>query len=370
MTDAHPPTAPASTQLWVDQADLAHTRLHTVACDAAALQDGQALLAIRKLALTANNITYAHLGVRFRYWDAFPAGLDSSDTRWGIVPAWGFAEVLASRSGALQVGELLYGFLPTASHWIIQPGRADASAVFDLTEPRRTLEAVYNRYARCATDPGYSATGEDWQALYRPLLSTAFLLEHHLRTQAWFGAEQLLFTSASSKTAQASAWLLRASGCALIGLTAPARRAAVERLGCYDRVLGYDEIESIAPERPCAYLDFAGDGEIRARLHRHFGARLRHASLIGAAHGVLSAPAANGGVEPVVFFAPAVARALAGEWGGAVLGARIAECEQALRSKLLPPSIQQHRGMPALQTLYLDLLQGRSALEAGHIWMP
>ena len=102
--------------LWVNKADLPKAEWHETALPE--LADGQALLEIEKYALTANNITYATVGDAFGYWNFFPTGQDD----WGIVPVWGFAKVTASNHAEIAVGERLYGYLPMASHLVVQPG--------------------------------------------------------------------------------------------------------------------------------------------------------------------------------------------------------------------------------------------------------
>ena len=78
------------TTLEVCKSDLTHTRMtqHLIA----ALKEGEVLLRIDRYALTANNISYGAVGDTFGYWNFFPAG-----EGWGVIPVWGFAEVIESR---------------------------------------------------------------------------------------------------------------------------------------------------------------------------------------------------------------------------------------------------------------------------------
>ena len=82
--------------LLIDRADLAHTEL----VDAAPLDpsDGQVLLAVDRVGMTANNVTYAVFGDAMKYWDFFPAD-DVNGVAYGRVPLWGFA--ITSRSDRL-----------------------------------------------------------------------------------------------------------------------------------------------------------------------------------------------------------------------------------------------------------------------------
>ena len=82
-----------------------------------------------------------------------------------------------------------------------------------------------------------------------------------------------MLSSASSKTAFGLAHLLHTlrKGIRVIGLTSAANADFVESLGCYDDVVTYDRVTSLPPDRPVAFVDMAGNSELRATLHRHFG---------------------------------------------------------------------------------------------------
>ncbi|HEX4016306.1 MAG TPA: DUF2855 family protein, partial [Frankiaceae bacterium] len=171
------------------------------------LNEGQALLAVRRVGMTANNVTYAVLGESFRYWDFFPAG-----PGLGIVPLWGFAEVVESRSEGTPIGGRYYGYLPSASHLVVQPGRVDSRGFADATPHRHNLPSPYNAYSLTTSDPAYDAAHEDLLVLFRPLFYTSFMLADQLQDKEFFGAEALVFSSASSKTAYSAAHLLAGAG--------------------------------------------------------------------------------------------------------------------------------------------------------------
>ena len=75
--------------LEVDRDDLTATSLLETEVPEPA--DGEALLRVDRVGLTANNVTYAVFGDSMRYWDFFP-----SQPGWGRVPLWGFADLVAS----------------------------------------------------------------------------------------------------------------------------------------------------------------------------------------------------------------------------------------------------------------------------------
>ncbi len=279
-----------------------------------ALDAGQARLAVRRFALTANNITYAAFGTVMRYWDFFPG----ADGR-GRLPVWGFAEVVESRAEGLGTGERIYGYFPAGSELIVQPERVDAAGFIDAAPHRAELPPAYNRYQRCSADPGWSEAIEPAQMVLQPLFITSFLIAPYLREQKAFGARTIALTSASSKTAIALAWLLKAApieGVKVEGLTSSRNAAFVNGLGLYDSVRTYDAIEEMPLDEAYAVVDFAGDGGLNTRLHSHLGAALKANVRVGGAHWENSAPVSDlPGVKPEFFFAPDHVRNKIKEWG-------------------------------------------------------
>lgn len=85
-----------------------------------------------------------------------------------------------------------------------------------------------------------------------------------------------MLSSASSKTAYGTAFLLRGKAPRLVGLTSARHVAFTESLGCYDRVLPYEAADQLSPDVAAAYLDFAGRADVRSRIRDHLGARLVH----------------------------------------------------------------------------------------------
>ena len=92
------------TEAWdllVSTDDIATTELR--AAERPEPGEGEAVLALSRVGLTANNVTYAVLGQTLRYWQFFPA-----PPAWGRVPLWGFADVVASRAEGVEVGQRCY----------------------------------------------------------------------------------------------------------------------------------------------------------------------------------------------------------------------------------------------------------------------
>jgi Protein of unknown function (DUF2855) len=80
------------------------------------LAAGKVLFHVDRFAVTANNVTYAAFGDFMKYWNFFPASSDADV--WGVVPVWGFGDVLASEAEGVAVGERFYGYFPMASHLV------------------------------------------------------------------------------------------------------------------------------------------------------------------------------------------------------------------------------------------------------------
>lgn len=282
--------------------------------------DGHALVQVDAFALSANNITYAVFGDAMKYWDFFPAA-----DPWGRIPVWGFGSVVASSSPDLAVGERLYGYYPMASHLLVTPGRADKRGVADTAPHRAALASAYNRYVRCATDPVYRQDREDHQMLLYPLYFTSFLVDDFLADNEDFGAEQIVISSASSKTALGVAFQAHQRGARVVGLTSPGNVAFVEGLGVADEVRIYDDVASLAAV-PSVFVDVAGNADVRHGVHARLGDLLGHSMAVGGTHWDHEAAEVEGerpGPAPVFFFAPAQISKRAKEWGRAELDARV-----------------------------------------------
>ncbi|MEQ8177402.1 MAG: DUF2855 family protein, partial [Amphiplicatus sp.] len=189
-------------EIQVRKDDLSKTR--TVSRAAPSLKDGEVLAKIERFALTANNITYGVVGEKIGYWNFFPA-----PDGWGIIPVWGFAEIVESRCGDVDVGERLYGYFPMGSHLVMTPAKVRPERLLDGAAHRAALPPVYNAYARVAREQGYDPSMDDERMLLFPLYATSFCIYDFLLDNDWFGARQAIVVSASSKTAIGVAYAMR-----------------------------------------------------------------------------------------------------------------------------------------------------------------
>lgn len=247
------------------------------------LGEGESRLRIDFFAFTANNLTYAAAGDALGYWQFFPAASDA-DT-WGVIPVWGFADVVESRCDELPVGQRLYGYFPPGDELVIQPSKVKPASLFDASAHRATLPPLYNRYQRVASGSDANRKQEVLQALLGPLYNTSFCLFDQIMNQDGYGAEQAIIVSASSKTSIGLAYGLADTtrAPASVGLTSASNVAFVSELGIYDSVLAYSDLEKLE-SRPSVVIDMAGNSELAAELHNKLGDKLRYYISVGLTH--------------------------------------------------------------------------------------
>ncbi|UPK03461.1 DUF2855 family protein [Bradyrhizobium sp. 170] len=332
--------------------------------DATALPDEALLVKVTRFAFTANNITYAVLGDRLKYWQLFPA-----PEGFGNVPVWGFGEVIASKHPAIAAGETLFGYFPMATHLVIEAADVSKRGLRDGAAHRQGVAPVYNAYARVSGDPAFTGKQGDYQALLRPLFMLSFLVDDFLAENEFYGAKRVMLSSASSKTAYGLAHLVHARGIKVIGLTSAGNSEFVKSLGCYDDVVTYDRVNSMAADLPVAYVDMAGNSSLREQLHRHFGEQMKYSGRVGLTHRSTAADEPElPGAKPSWFFAPDQIRKRAKEWGPGGVDMRFGAAWSGFVPRLDQwVKVSESHGPAAVQRAYLDTLNGRVPPDQGLI---
>lgn len=334
--------------------------------DPPAPSDGQALLRIESFGLTSNNITYAVFGEAMNYWGFFPA----SEPDWGKLNVWGYAHVEQSRHPDLAPGVRVYGYLPCASHLLIVPDRIDEKGFVDAAPHRAKLPSAYQGYRNVATDLVYSADLEAEHILFFPLFFTSYLIDDFLADEKFFGADTIVISSASSKTAIIAAYLLaKRDGIEVVGLTSAGNREFVEGLTVYTAVYLYDDVTQLPGDR-AVYVDISGDGGVRTDVHAHYGDRLAHSAAVGMTHWTQMGNGAGelAGPSPVFFFAPDRITKRSADWGAAKLDQNVAEAWTPFAewaSGWL--RVERISSEDDIQRAYLELLDGKVNPAAGTI---
>jgi hypothetical protein len=319
--------------------------------------DGQVVLAIDTFGLSTNNVTFGVTGELLGYWALFPA----SAAGWGRVPVFGFAEVVASRHPGVAEGTRAFGYLPMSDHLVVEPAGVSERGFFDGSPHRRDVMAkVWNHYQPV---PPASPRADALRSLLRPLFITAFLVDDFVDDHDGFGADVVVITSASAKTAIATGHAMRERGSRrVVGLTSPTHVAIAEATGAYDEVLPYDGAHEVAGER-AVLIDIAGRLDVRDAVHERFGEALAHSMTVGLSNvpdaARLLAPPPPTGPAPEVFYAQLQVTKRAEEWGQAAFDARLeAAWERFVASTDAWLRIERVEGADAVEAAWARLVRG------------
>ncbi len=349
-------------RILVDQTDI--TKIHADSVARLPLETGQTRLQLESFALTANNVTYAMTGFVIGYWKFFPSGVEGQ----GIVPVWGVAKVIESRSEHLAQGTRLYGYFPMADEVVITPDAAGKGVFIDQTAHRADLPLVYNSYVSIKPAP----PEEDYRrSLLQPLLATSYLLFDWLVDNDFFGAQQIIIGSASSKTGLGLCkFLAEPMGrkYSIVGLTSAGNRAFVEGLGACDEVLTYDDIGALK-QVPSVYVDMAGNAAVKSALHHHLGDNVKYSAAVGTSHwDQFAKPEEMPGAKPRFFFAPSQIAKRRKDWGPGVIEAQITQAWKRIAADAGTwLDLKVHHGLDAAIPVYTDLAKGTANPRDGHV---
>lgn len=345
--------------LEIDRSDIRQFRM--VVCEPVALEPGEVRLTLERFALTSNNISYALGGDFLDYWGFFPA-----EVGWGRLPAMGYGIVSDSANPDIAVGGRYFGFFPVGNEHIVQ-AQTSSGGFIDVGTHREKHAMAYRAFDKVSDVEGEN---DNAMLIFRGLFMTSFLAEDFLREQNFFEATQVVITSASSKTSIALAHCLRAnSTMRVIGLTSDANVDFVNSVGEYHDVVTYSEISLLNPSVQTVIVDMAGNPEIVALVHTHFGESLKYSCSIGATHwDQTSHRVDTPGPKPQFFFAPSQLSKRGKEWGreefntrlGAALNTFIEGSKEWLR-------IEHSRGADAVSETYSQLVAGKMPPEIGNI---
>jgi len=331
-----------------------------------ALNDDEVLVEVDRFAITANNISYGVTGDKLGYWDFFPA-----ESGWGIIPVWGFADVVDTKHADVKKGERIYGYFPMGTHLVMRPGNIKETRFSDMSVHRAELFPVYNSYVRVNNEPYYDDAMDNERMLLFPLYATSFCLSDFLKDNDFFGATQIIIPSASSKTAIGLAYALRADEVSqnCVGLTSAGNRVQVESLGLYDVVAVYDALADIDSAQASVIVDMSGNGAVLSELHRLLGENMKNNSNVGLTH----FDANEMGPDYIrerskMFFAPAHIKKRAAEWGPGEFEKRAYRFwyEASIKSRDWL-TVDHHKGMDSLTRAFTELREGKISPDKGMV---
>ena len=307
-------------QLQTLKSDLSKTRI--VETKNSDIQEEEISVSIESFAFTSNNVTYGVAGDTIGYWQFFKTTEDANN-EWGCIPVWGFAKIIKSNVEELNVGERLFGYFPPGDILNLKPIKVTNEGFADGKEHRKDLPAVYNNYLRLSGDVNYDNKLDDIRSLLFPLHITSFCICDALEDDAYFGAEQIIVVSASSKTAIGLAQgLQEASNTpSIIGLTSQKNLDFVKNLGCYDEVIAYDCLSDVNFNLKSVMVDMAGSREILGTLHGSLANKMLKCLTVGMTHWDNEVTAEDALGQAMLrertefFFAPAHIQKRVKDWG-------------------------------------------------------
>ncbi len=357
--------------IWANKADLNAFSVHNAPLPP--LDEGAVRLRVESFSVTANNVSYAVIADMFGYWNFFPAG-----DGFGVVPMWGHAIVDQSRCPDIAIGERVYGYLPMGTHLDVLPGKISTNGFTDTVAHRAPMSPIYNQYSRLASDPEHDAAKEAERMLFGPLFKTGFLIEAMFRRDNWHNAQNLILTSASSKTAMGLASVANelSPNITRIGLTSNGNMDFVRGTGLYDVVMPYDDVTAL-PKIASVSVDFAGNSALLRGIHATLGDNLKYSSLVGATHvdargfGGGGSSGSSSGPKPILFFAPDHAVASIKELGPKGFGEAVAKSWKTFLATLDGKvTFDERQGIETAIPAFLDIMQGRADPSVGIIIRP
>lgn len=329
------------------------------------LGDGEVLLEVERFGLSANNITYAVLGDAMGYWKFFPAA-----DGFGSVPVWGYANVVESNFDQVEIGARYFGYLPLSTHVVVAPSHVSAGGFVDGAPHRAELPPVYQRYIAVEPESVAGSPEEDQLSLWRPLFTTSFGVADFIEANDAFAAETAVLTSASSKTALASAFCLNhsASTLELVGLTSPGNVEFCEKTGYYDRVISYDQIAGIG-DSPLLAIDFAGNDATLDAIKEFAGHNLKRTVVVGVTHWQDSkSNLTDMAPGQEFFFLPVWIEKRRADWGAKEFFKRSDSAWESFAPTVNQwLRIEEHVGIEAIDAAYQSVLSGESQPDVGHI---
>ena len=359
-----------SLQFQVEKSKFINHTIEEVPEESLILEFGEIKVRIDLFSFTSNNITYAVSGEIIRYWDFFPP-VGKQTAGWGVIPVWGFADVVESKAENIHVGDRIFGYFPPASHLKMKAGQVTEKRFVDVSEHRATLPPTYNLYRRVLSESNYNNEMDRDRALFYPLYITSFCLWDSLKENNWFGAKQIIILSASSKTSIGLAYGLHTDETApkVVGVTSKRNLETVKKLGFYDEVHTYDQLDDVNCDIPSVIVDMSGNNTVLVTLHKLLEDQMKFTLKVGLTHWKDSNP--NEGIikeRSKFFFAPSHIQKRIEDWGASEFDQKtarflvdaVAETKNWLQYRDL-------NGLEELAALYPEVCNGTLAADQGLI---
>lgn len=159
------------------------------------------------------------------------------------------------------------------------PKKVNEFGFIDNSNHRRKLPSVYNHYSKIIK---YADESLEYHPLIKPLFLTSFLNYFFLQDENFFDCDQIILTSASSKTALSLAFLLSKYKSKdkkkIIAITSEKNMQFVSEIKFYDTVLSYDNAEEKLNKSKSVIVDFAGNSDYLKKVSDYLGEALKQIS--------------------------------------------------------------------------------------------
>jgi hypothetical protein len=247
------------------------------------LAPGNILIRVERFGLSSSNLTKVlapDVGNSWLY------SVDGAGERPQI-PVWGYAEVVASNRDGVEPGMGFLGYFPMVRYVTLNPKQQAALGLLDAVSDVNDVSA-----SGLPTLANLESMSDiDLAIILRPLAAAAYLILEELIDAEFWLCEQIIITSASSKTAMSLAYFLQSFFHAhelehaplVVGLTAPEHQMFVSSMGFYDQVLSYEHIGGLGAS-DSVLVDFTGNSSLLARLSVALDELLVHTYGVGASH--------------------------------------------------------------------------------------
>ncbi len=354
-------------QFQVEKAVLGNHRV--VEVDDVDLEQDEIKVRIDKFAFTSNNITYGVMGEQLSYWEFFPTAND--DSEWGVLPVWGFAEIIESNLPALPEGDRLFGYFSPATELVLRPQNISDERFHDGSIHRNHLPPAYNIYRRVYSEHKYKRTFDDERMLLYPLHLTSFCLWDYLRDNDWFDAEQVVVLSASSKTSIGLGYALHLDEDSKpsVGMTSERNLKFVTGLRYYDQSLTYAEVDALDASIPTVIVDMSGNQIVMSKLHQRLGENMMRCLNVGITHWEEEKSSSGINIErSEIFFAPGHIQKRLKEWGPEEFEKQSSGfLQQSIKESINWLQVTQLPGLKGLANAYQDICEGNIHANQGLI---
>jgi len=345
------------------------------------LEEGQILVHVVKIVLTANTMTYALAGDHpalkyFGHYEVPEGGPDPAE--FARTPAWGTGVVVGSKCAAVPEGMRIHGFFTLSSMVVLTPEDITDAGFADAAPNRKDMFGAYKYYTNHEKPYFKDATPdeEDWKMSDGLLFSTGWSMSREAEVVEG-EPKALLLSSASSRTAYGAAFSSKFhdSKLKIIGVTSAGNLEYTKGLGVYDVVITNEDVNTLENE-PVAIYDVSGKAALVEALYKHYGKNVLRCALVGMTDPNGASMAGinfdlAGGAAPEQYLMFTAIAGLHKTMGKEEVDKQLAAASAAYEKKMMPTArVERRFGCEAVVQTWLELAEGRApkGVLVGSLW--